>query len=264
MLKRNNMKNLKQFIKDLFSFNSNETIATKLDDTFEMNSDSISDDICLLNNDSEFESRKKMFESEEFYREKDKQYLILIVDDDAIASFFIKNDFEELNNLKLKVLDIMSNKEDILKDSYKDLLLEIKNDTSLYEFFIKSFDLNKYQIKTVSNQFCGFKIKELLNSDNSFKPDIAVLDIILGDGIRTENQYQLIDGIDLLKLLKLKNKDVKYKFITGCALSTASKEVDKLKKLNVDLEKDILLKNGERIARRISLLKLLQELENGL
>jgi hypothetical protein len=37
------MKNLKQFIKDLFSFNSNETIATKLDDTFEINSDSITD-----------------------------------------------------------------------------------------------------------------------------------------------------------------------------------------------------------------------------
>jgi len=98
----------------------------------------------------------------------------------------------------------------------------------------KIIQLNtSFKVEKLAGEMVPFEIKQtaLINEEEIKKIDIAVLDIVFG-GISFDNgETQILDGIDIAKTICEINKECIIVFYTGCNLSSATEEYNKIQDL---------------------------------
>jgi len=216
------MKSLIDLIIKMFRYNKIQenkkmNVSEKSDEKIERRSEISLDKYKKINNkfekiahETEKEFKKNI--STISFEKKEGEKLVLLADD----NFGSLNMMEQDIKLITQGISIVQVSDKILKRIDKIIQLN-----------------TNFKVEKLAGEMVPFEIKQtsLVNKEEIEKIDIAVLDIVFG-GISFDNgETQILDGIDIAKIICEINKKCIIVFYTGCNLSSATEEYNKIQDL---------------------------------
>ena len=147
------------------------------------------------------------------------------------VNLFVENhelyDFNEIDNFKI--------------DKNKKIMIVIDDNRSICNIIKKEAKkyLKNYNFLVFSTQMAAYNLIKYFEINN-IKPDIAYIDIFFNGLLKVDDYNLKLDGVDVLKYLKDKNKDLNYVFFTSSPLTPESTRINNInKKFEVLEQKEI-------------------------
>jgi CheY-like chemotaxis protein len=159
--------------------------------------------------------------------------------------------FSDVNKKHLLIADDNKGVADLIKSDLEELMLNKNNSNSL------EINKNNTEIVAIVDSLAPYRIMKTCEVTKDIcVVDYAIIDIVFGDFVVKDGELLYMDGIDIVKYLQDINPNIKTCLFTGCYLSEASKEREKIiEKLGKDYLENNILEKTPFISDRLKFYK---------
>lgn len=178
----------------------------------------------------------------------------IILDDNIDAADVTYLDLKQLNSIAEKLRH--SGTQQLSQKQIK-FIRTLSN--SLFEILSK-FNIDDFNILLFTGDMAAFSLFDAI--DRGLKVDYGIFDILIGGYNQYNKEFRILNGIDVVAKILETNKDLSYRFYSGCSLDDNSIEsVEFIEKIGISsgLKYFVISKDRDMDKKKKSILDIIRK-----